>query len=185
MESTRSVSVEKNCHWTLRKHLIKTSFKKLVNEKNLSKEQIYNVDETGLYYRMLPSKTLASIKEASAPGYKKSKERVTVSLCSNATGTHKLPVMLIGKSAKPRAFKNINIKSLPVHYRSSKSAWMNQQFKDWFHSEFVPAVKKHLGSQKLPMKAVLVLDKAPSHRSEEELKEREMVTLRPCSCHQT
>lgn len=148
----------------------KTSFEKLVNEKNLSKEQIYNVDETGLYYRMLPSKTLASIKEASAPGYKKSKERVTVSLCSNATGTHKLPVMLIGKSAKPRAFKNI--KSLPVHYRSSKSAWMNQQlFKDWFHSEFVPAVKKHLKSQKLPMKAALVLDNAPSHPSEEELKD--------------
>ncbi|KAG8174708.1 hypothetical protein JTE90_025051 [Oedothorax gibbosus] len=85
--------------------------------------------------------------------------------------------MLIGKSAKPRAFKNINIKLLPVHYRSSKSAWMNQQlFKDWFHSEFVPAVKKHPKSQKLPMKAVLVLDNATSHPSEE---------VRPCSCHQT
>ncbi|GBN10664.1 Tigger transposable element-derived protein 2 [Araneus ventricosus] len=121
---------------------------------------------------MLPTKILASRKEAAAPGYKRSKDRVTVYLCSNAAGTHKVPVMLNGKSVKPRAFKNINVKSLPVHYRTSKTAWMNQElFIEWFHSEFVPSVKKHLKSQKLPIKALLVLDTAPSRPSEEELKD--------------
>lgn len=156
----------------------KKKFEELLKEKDLSKEQVYNVDETGLYYRMLPTKTLASRKEAAAPGYKKGKDRVTVSLCSNASGTHKLPVMLIGKSAKPRAFKNINIKSLPVHYRASKTAWMNEKlFKEWFHCEFVPSVKKHLQSLKMPLKALLLLDNAPSHPSEEELRDGDIVAV--------
>ncbi|GBL92607.1 Tigger transposable element-derived protein 2 [Araneus ventricosus] len=78
--------------------------------------------------------------------------------------------MLIEKSVKPRAFKNINVKSLPVHYRASKTAWMNQElFIECFHSKFVPSVKKHLKSQKLPIKALLVLDTALSHPSEQEL----------------
>ncbi|GBO17835.1 Jerky -like [Araneus ventricosus] len=101
-------------------------FEDLVKEKSLFKEQICKVDETGLYYRMLPTKTLASRKEAAAPGYKRSKDRVTVSLCGNAAGMHKLPVMLIGKSVKPTAFKNVNVESLPAHYRALKTAWMNQ-----------------------------------------------------------
>ena len=42
----------------------------------LTLKQIYNCDETGLYYRMLPPKTLTSKLEKNAPGMKKQKERV-------------------------------------------------------------------------------------------------------------
>ncbi|GBM81817.1 Tigger transposable element-derived protein 2 [Araneus ventricosus] len=147
-------------------------FEDLVKEKALSIQQIYNVDETDLYYRILPTKTLASRKEVAAPGYKRNKDRVTVSLCGNASGTHKLPVILIGKSVKPRVFKNITVKSLPVHYTPSKTVWMNQDLLiEWFHSEFVPSAKKHLKSQKLPIKALLLLDIAPFPPSEDELKD--------------
>ena len=38
-------------------------------------------------------------------------------------------------------------------------------FKEWFHSEFVPSVKKHLRDRGLPAKAILLLDNAPSHPS--------------------
>ena len=96
---------------------------------------------------------------------------MTLSVCSNAAGTRKLPLMVIGKSATPRAFKIINVKSLPVHYRSVKTAWMTQQiFKDWFHSEFAPAVTKHVEAKNLPSKALLLLDNTPSHPSADELK---------------
>jgi hypothetical protein len=44
---------------------------------------------------MLPQKTLASNQEKSASVIKVSKERVTVAACSNASGTHKLPVVVI------------------------------------------------------------------------------------------
>ena len=59
----------------------KEKFENFINEKDLHDEQVYNVDETGLYFRLLPEKSLASTKEDSAPGYKKSKGRVTLSIC--------------------------------------------------------------------------------------------------------
>lgn len=139
----------------------------IIASENLSPEQVYNIDEMGLNFKLLPKKTFATAKETSAPGFKASKERITVALCSNASGSHKLPLFVIGKSAKPRAFKNLNMSSLPVYYRAQKSAWMDSYlFKEWFESEFVPKVKHHLTSLKLPVKALLVLDNAPTHPQE-------------------
>ena len=71
--------------------------------------------------RMLPAKTLASRYEKGAEGMKKQKDRVTLMACSNATGNHKLPLVLIGKSANPRCFKKINKDALPVKYCAQKS----------------------------------------------------------------
>ena len=55
-------------------------------------------------------------------GGKRSKERVTVLLAANVTGTERLPLLVIGKAQKPRCFKNIN--NLPVDYRANRKAWM-------------------------------------------------------------
>ena len=44
---------------------------------------------------------------------------------SNATGTHKVQLLLIGKSQNPRCFKGIN--NLPVVYRGQENAWMNSK----------------------------------------------------------
>jgi hypothetical protein len=43
-------------------------------------------------------------------------------------------------------------------------------FREWFHEEFVPAVSRHFKPRNLPEKALLVLDNAPSHPNESELK---------------
>ena len=95
---------------------------------------------------------------------KKPKERVTSMACSNATGTHKLPLMVIGKSRNPRCFKHIDRSALPVTYYSQKSAWVDSEiFMDWFHQHFVPAVKRHLTEKGLPVRALLLLDNAPAH----------------------
>ncbi|GFT63331.1 jerky protein homolog-like [Trichonephila clavipes] len=97
-----------------------TTFSNLIAEGNYSPQQIFNADEAGLNFMALPKKSLASQDEKSAPDYKMSKDRVTLMASSNAFGNHKLPLMVIGKSAKPKAFKNVNMKSLPVYYRSQK-----------------------------------------------------------------
>ena len=81
--------------------------------------------------------------------------------CSNSTGTHKLPLMFVGKSLNPRCFKHV---SLPVKYYSQKNAWVDTNiFTDWFKKHFVPSVKKHLTESGLPIKALLLLDNAPAH----------------------
>lgn len=149
---------------------VTTKFKKLVDEEGYSLDQIYNCDETGLNFRMLPNKSLVHRKETRAPGFKKSKERITVLPCSNATGNHKLRLLIIGKSKKPRAFKNLALQGLPASYSNQKSAWMDKNiFKTWFFDEFVPEVTKFLNERELPQKALLLIDNAPSHPDEEVL----------------
>ncbi len=52
--------------------------------------------------------------------------------CRNAEGTEKLKPLVIGKSAKPRCFSGVNMKNLPVEYKSNKKSWMtNQIFREW------------------------------------------------------
>ncbi|XP_054717282.1 tigger transposable element-derived protein 4-like [Uloborus diversus] len=46
------------------------------------------------------------------------------------TGTEKLPLLLIGKSANPRCFKGV--KTLPIEYKNNKKAWMTSAlFEEW------------------------------------------------------
>ena len=71
--------------------------------------------------------------EKDVRGTKSRKERVTVLATVNMEG-EKLPLLVIGKSAKPRCLKNIlrTPDKLPVMYRSSKNAWMTEKiFTDW------------------------------------------------------
>ena len=96
-----------------------------------SPEDIYNVDETGLFYKLLPDRTY-TFKGENCHGGKRSKERITLLLGSNMTGTDKLKPLVIGKAAKPRCFKGINIDSLPVLYRANAKAWMTSQIFNWW-----------------------------------------------------
>lgn len=154
------------------------NFMELMKENDLQPDQIYNCDETGLNYKMLPSSTLASKTEAGAPGYKRSKERITVLACANASGRHKLPLLCIGKSAKPRAFKNIRPNAFPVLYKNQKKGWMNANlFKNWFFEDFVPKVESFLKEHGYPRKCVLLLDNAPTHPSAEQLESGEIKAM--------
>ena len=87
-------------------------------------KDIYNCDETGIFYKMLPDKSMI-FKSESAHGTKSSKERLTVMVASNMTGSDKLPLLVIGKSLKPRCFKNQ--KSLPTDYLANKNSWMTSE----------------------------------------------------------
>ena len=110
-----------------------------VIELGLSPEQLYNADESGLYWKLLPEKTYVSSLEKNAPGRKTEKQRITFLACTNGTGSHKIKLLVIGKAKNPRTFKNFNC---PVDYKNSKSAWMTTAiFKEWFQQSFVPQVE--------------------------------------------
>ena len=96
-------------------------------------DQVFNCNESGLYYKLLPNKSLVTAFEKSAAGRKRQNERVTINACSNASGTIKLPLLLIGKSKEPQCFKNICRSNLPVVYDNQCNAWMCEAlFKTWF-----------------------------------------------------
>lgn len=142
----------------------KKRLSQIIEEKGLTLTQVFNCDETGLYWKLMPNKTLVTSREKEAKGYKKPKDRVTLMACANATGSIKFPLVFIHKSLNPRCFKNINKKDLPVHYYAQKSSWMDSAiFKEWFHDKFVPQCRKSLEDKGLAKQAILLLDNAPSH----------------------
>ncbi|XP_072145523.1 tigger transposable element-derived protein 6-like [Dermacentor andersoni] len=99
--------------------------------KDCAKRDIYN-DETGLFYEMLPSKTL-EMKGQHCHGGKHSKKCVTVLLCANTDGSDKRPPLVIGKSARPHCFKGN--RSLPVKYVANSCSWMTRAiFSEWVTS---------------------------------------------------
>ena len=116
---------------------------------------VFNMDETGLFFRMLPDKSLSTNDKVK--GCKKIKDRITVALCSNADGSEKLKPLVIGKSENPRCFKSFNHKlyiidlidsdkspalALSDAIRYVKRAWDNVTpttiLHCWQHTEIIP-----------------------------------------------
>lgn len=64
-------------------------------------DKIFNADEAGIFYRLTPDRTL-HFKSQSGAGGKLSKERITVLVAANMSGTVKKPLWVIGKSRNPR-----------------------------------------------------------------------------------
>ncbi|XP_054630194.1 tigger transposable element-derived protein 4-like isoform X2 [Dunckerocampus dactyliophorus] len=116
---------------------------------------IYNMDETGLFYRTSIDSTLR-FRGADCSGGKRSKERITLMLCANALG-EKEPAMVIGKAIKPRCFGKIDRKDLPVDYHANKKAWMTSNLFEMFMRN----LNKKM--QRQSRKIVMLLDDAPCH----------------------
>lgn len=145
-------------------------FSKLVFENGLNAEHIYNADETALLWRCLPNIIFDGVNDTVTPRFKHNKDRLTVLICANAAGTHKVKLTVIGKYTKPRCLKGIPY--LPVHYKSQTNAWMDSEiFVWWFHNVFVPSVKEHLRKKGMSDddKIVLLLDNCRAHPPGHEL----------------
>ena len=109
---------------------------------------VYNMDETGKYWKMKPDRSLTTHSDH---GRKKDKARITACLTCNATGTDRLPIWFIGKAKTPNCFKAENLdglKSLGAFWRYNKKAWMNSQimveYLNWFNQEMIKQGKKAL-----------------------------------------
>uniref|UniRef100_A0A8C4JIX8 HTH CENPB-type domain-containing protein n=1 Tax=Dromaius novaehollandiae TaxID=8790 RepID=A0A8C4JIX8_DRONO len=116
---------------------------KIIDKGGYTKQQIFNVDETALYWKKMPSRTFIAREEKSMPGFKASKDRLTLLLGANAAGDFKLKPMLIYHSKNPGAFKNYAKSTLPVLYKWNNKAWMTKK--------------------KIPFKILLLIDNASGH----------------------
>jgi hypothetical protein len=68
-----------------------------------SVSDIFNADETGIFFRLTPDRTLKFKAEKRAGG-KLSKDEIAVFVCANSNGTEKSKLFIIGKSKSPRCF---------------------------------------------------------------------------------
>ena len=123
-----------------------------------SSENIWNMDESGCFFKALPDKGLVE-KGKEAKGGKKSKQRFTIAFFVNAAGEKIDKPLVIWKSKKPRCFKHLSDKSRPadVHYFSNPKSWMTS---DVMQAVLTRFNRKLLLEQR---KVVLILDNATCH----------------------
>jgi hypothetical protein len=114
---------------------------------------IFNADETGIFFNLLPSKTFAT-RGDKCHGGNKSKDRITALLCANSDGSENLTPLIIGKFAKPRCFKNVW--ALPCKYTSNKNAWMTSGI----FKTFLKSLDAKMGGAN--RKILLFIDKCPA-----------------------
>lgn len=113
-------------------------FKAIIESKSYLPEQVFNADETGLFWKKMPTRTYIAKTEKQAPGFKVAKDRVTITVCSNAAG-HLIKTGFIYRSQTSRVLKNKDKKLLPVYWQSNKKAWVTAAlFTEWFHECFIP-----------------------------------------------
>uniref|UniRef100_UPI00358EF42B tigger transposable element-derived protein 1-like isoform X1 n=1 Tax=Myxine glutinosa TaxID=7769 RepID=UPI00358EF42B len=138
--------------------------KKIIKKKGYRPEQVFNADETGLFWKKMPSRKFISKEERSAPCFKAAKDRLTLLLCANASGDFMVKPMLLFRALNPRVLKGKKKHDLPVFWPSNKRACVTAAvFMDWFLNCFVHEVENYLSSQSLAFKVLLILDNAPGH----------------------
>jgi hypothetical protein len=138
--------------------------------KDYELRDIYNADETGLFYQMAPSKT---ISRRGFSASKKAKIRLSILLCANADGTDKRDPLILGHANKPRCFKKKTGAELGFNYTSNKKAWMTSViFRDWLE-KFNESAKRE------NRKLLLFVDNASSHNNVEHLSNVQVLYLPP------
>lgn len=115
-----------------------------------SPQDIYNADETGLYFRAMPEHTFL-FKNNPSKGFEELKEHVTVLCCISMVG-EKRDLVVIGKSKNPQCFTGV--KKFPVEYFANANAWMTREiFYNWL-------VRWDL---ELKRKIILLIDNCTAH----------------------
>ena len=122
--------------------------------EGVDQENIFNFDETALFYQAQPTRTFSSVP---MNGTKISKQRVTIGLCCNFTGTYKCTPVLINKSKKPKSFKYGFNPNMYVEYYYNKKAWMTQEL----FTKFIQKLDNEMKKQK--RKIILLLDNSRTH----------------------
>jgi hypothetical protein len=116
-------------------------------------EDIYNMDETGLFWKKSPSRGLSSRPQR---GVKQDKSRISIVICTNCSGTDRLPLWFIGRYQQPRPLRGINITALGAVYQANQKSWMTGLImRDW-----LIAFYQHILSSR---KILLLLDNFPAH----------------------
>ncbi|XP_069110032.1 tigger transposable element-derived protein 6-like [Argopecten irradians] len=138
-----------------------------------STSDIFNCDETGLYFRVLPDKTLSQ-KGSSSKGVKNSKERLTVMFACSATG-EKLKPLVIGKAKQPRCFRNLKSSKMPVTWSHNRKAWMDS----YIFGEWIKDVDRQMKREKRNI--LMFLDNATSHAKDIKLDNVKLKFL-PANC---
>jgi len=114
-------------------------------------KDIYNMDETGLFYNMPPDSMIARQR---IEGSKKDKTRITIAFTCNTDGSDRFLPLFIGHAAKPRCFDKKTGEQLGYWYFNNKKAWMTGVL----FQKYLQRLDRYVNRPIL-----LLIDNAPSH----------------------
>ncbi|XP_017789775.1 PREDICTED: tigger transposable element-derived protein 1-like [Habropoda laboriosa] len=138
---------------------------RIIAQRGYSARQVFNAAKTTFCWKKLPKITFITNEGKKVTrSFSVSSDRVTLLMCSNATGDHIVKPMLVYKHLNPHAMRNMNKNALSVYWTASKTARVTADlFEKWFLNYFVPSVESYLKEENLDFKVLLILDGAPSY----------------------
>ena len=112
----------------------------------------------------MPSRIFIA-REKSIPGFKVSKDRLTLLLWAYTTGDFKLKLVLTYYYENLRALKNYAKSNLPVLYKWNNKVWKTAQLFAWFSEYFKPSVETYCSEKKKKdsLQNIMAIDNAPGH----------------------
>ncbi|XP_012248163.1 jerky protein homolog [Bombus impatiens] len=158
----------------------KPQIKNLLQSGEYTLDNVYNVDCLGILWTELPQNTAlynASQKMPNPHG-----EKVTILLGANATGSHQLPVLVVGTKKYPPCLKSFRI--LTSIYRASALPIIDSNlFDEWFDICFLKSVRERQQEKGRRMKTLLLLDNVfPHHETGIVSTKDELVKIMYLSC---
>ena len=127
-----------------------------------SPNDIYNGDETALFFKSLPHRTYCFDGDKPA-GSAKCKDRLTLLIITNMDGSDHRKLSVIGKSKTPRYLQKykMQVKDMSVDWYASKNAWMTGEI----HHQIMSKLNNEV---RLSNRHILyVCDNASSHQVRE------------------
>jgi hypothetical protein len=114
-------------------------------------QDVYNMDETALYYKAVPRSSICMKK---APAFKLNKARVTMIVGANSDGSDKLPLVFLGNAKCPRWLSE---KPVNVQYVGTSKGWMTAAVYQQWLLDFNERMQRE------ERQVLLIVDNAPSH----------------------
>lgn len=118
-------------------------------------DDVYSMDETGLLWRRAPFDVL-SPNEAPAI-LNKDRARVCLVLCTNSSGSDRVPLWVIGHKETPESLRGVNLYALNVKWRHNQKGWMDVHIM----SEWLLSFYERVGTRRV----LLLLDNFHAHQA--------------------
>ncbi|XP_043591715.1 jerky protein homolog-like [Bombus pyrosoma] len=136
----------------------KNYLKRLMLQNKVALQNVYNVSYTEILWKAVPEKTSIFDRAKWTGDQDMCEDHVTILLCTNATGCHKLPVLIIGSIAEPQGSSILN-DGISTTYKVKANAWLdNIIFNQWFEEYFLKSVKERQEKNGRRQETVLLLD---------------------------
>ncbi|XP_037776513.1 uncharacterized protein LOC119573369 isoform X2 [Penaeus monodon] len=126
-------------------------------------EQIFNVDETDLFWRQMPAEMDLSEDEMCLPGSLVGEDRILLMFGGNASGDLKLKPLVVYHSDRPGTVTDQTCEN-SVIWRTNRKVLMTSTIcTDWYVNHFIPSVGDYCKEKGIPFKILLIMTSAGGH----------------------